>query len=172
MKTFMLSQTAKLNQTNLIIHAFPNKNQMKRKTKLKSENTNTNTYPVSNTKTNTYPVSNSTNMKTNMKYLSNPRGLLLFCRDWWAMARAQARRRCLRRRRELRQASARKDLNDSDFFERKDWIYTLWIWKPSLKRTVLLLYFFFFNNTHTIRRHFTKKKKKIKIRTWYRFGLA
>ena len=59
MKTFMLSQTAKLNQTNLIIHAFPNKKQMKqmkRKTKLKSENTNTNTYPVSNTKTNTYPT--------------------------------------------------------------------------------------------------------------------
>ena len=25
MKTFMLSQTAQLNQTNLIIHAFPNK---------------------------------------------------------------------------------------------------------------------------------------------------
>ena len=65
MKTFMLSQTAKLNQTNLIIHAFPNKNQMKRKTKLKSENTNTNTYPVSNTKTNTYLVSNRTNTKTN-----------------------------------------------------------------------------------------------------------
>ena len=68
MKTFMLSQTAKLNQTNLIIHAFPNKKQMKqmkRKTKLKSENTNTNTYLVSNTKTNIYPVSNRTNTKTN-----------------------------------------------------------------------------------------------------------
>ena len=76
------------------------------------------------------------------------------------------------RRDSSREAKARERVKR--YWEKHTNLYTLRIWKPSIKRTVLLLYFF--NNTHTydvvLSASFKKKKKQNTEQILYRFGSA